>query len=127
MEVIHMNPIPAHPDPVVVGFPVHRSGLDPGSGEPRRKDPVMMLASARIGSRVEWGPAELGAEDHHGVFEQPSLLEIVDQPGDHADAGKASCHSDYVDPETAQRVQGQQLVQLNTAPAHNLPTHDPLL
>jgi phosphomethylpyrimidine synthase len=44
-----------------------------------------------------------------------------------AEAGKASCHSDYVDPETAQRVQGQQLVQLNTAPAHNLPSHDPLL
>jgi phosphomethylpyrimidine synthase len=45
-----------------------------------------------------------------------------------ADAGhKASCHSDYVDPDQAQRLQAaQQLVQLNTAPAHNLPKHDPI-
>ncbi len=41
-----------------------------------------------------------------------------------ADAAKASCHSDYVDPEAAKNVQGQKLVQLNTAPAHNLSTHD---
>ncbi len=41
-----------------------------------------------------------------------------------ADAAKASCHSDYVDPEAAKNVQGQKLVQLNTAPAHNLSTYD---
>jgi phosphomethylpyrimidine synthase len=44
-----------------------------------------------------------------------------------ADAGKASCHSDYVDPDAARRVQGEQLVQLNTAPAHNVPTHDSVI
>ncbi len=44
-----------------------------------------------------------------------------------ADGSKASCHSDFVDPETAKAVQGQQLVQLNTAPAHHLPSHDPIL
>ena len=44
-----------------------------------------------------------------------------------ADDGKASCHSDYVDPDEAKRIQGEQLVQLNTAPAHNLPSHDPLI
>ena len=41
--------------------------------------------------------------------------------------GKASCHSDYVDPDEAKRIQGETLVQLNTAPAHNLPSHDPIL
>jgi phosphomethylpyrimidine synthase len=44
-----------------------------------------------------------------------------------ADAGKASCHSDYVDPEQAQSVQRQRMVQLNTAPAHNLPSHDSVI
>jgi phosphomethylpyrimidine synthase len=44
-----------------------------------------------------------------------------------ADAGKASCHSDYVDPDSARQVQGDRLVQLNTAPAHNVPTHDSVI
>lgn len=44
-----------------------------------------------------------------------------------ADAAKASCHSDYVDPDVAKNLQGQKLVQLNTAPAHNLSTHDSLI
>lgn len=44
-----------------------------------------------------------------------------------ADEAKASCHSDYVDPEAAKNLQGQKLVQLNTAPAHNLSTHDSLI
>ncbi len=45
-----------------------------------------------------------------------------------ADGGaKASCHSDYVDPEEAKQVQRDRLVRLNTAPAHNVPTHDSLI
>ncbi len=40
---------------------------------------------------------------------------------------KASCHSDYVDPETAKELQAKKLVQLNTAPAHNLPSHDSVI
>ena len=44
-----------------------------------------------------------------------------------ADEAKASCHSDYVDPDVAKNLQGQKLVQLNTAPAHNLSTHDSVI
>ena len=44
-----------------------------------------------------------------------------------ADEAKASCHSDYVDPDAAKNLQGQKLVQLNTAPAHNLSTHDSVI
>ena len=33
---------------------------------------------------------------------------------------KASCHSDYVDPEAAQQAQGEVLIQLNTVPAHGM-------
>ena len=44
-----------------------------------------------------------------------------------ADEAKASCHSDYVDPDVAKNLQVQKLVQLNTAPAHNLSTHDSVI
>lgn len=43
------------------------------------------------------------------------------------DDDKASCHSDYVDPDEAKRIQAEKYVQINTAPAHNLPSHDPLI
>ena len=41
-----------------------------------------------------------------------------------ASEGKASCHSDYVDTEEAKQMQTEKLVQLNTAPAHNITKHD---
>ncbi len=41
--------------------------------------------------------------------------------------GKASCHSDYVDADEAKAKQQKKLVQVNTAPAHNLPSHDPVI
>ena len=44
-----------------------------------------------------------------------------------SDSSRAVCHSDYVDPEAAQQLQTQKLVPLNTAPAHNVPTHDSLI
>ena len=45
-----------------------------------------------------------------------------------ADAGrKAACHSDQASPDQARRAQKQAPIALNTAPAHNLPSHDPLI
>ena len=44
-----------------------------------------------------------------------------------AEEGKASCHSDYVDPGTAQSLQQQKLVQVNVAPAFNIATDDRLI
>ncbi len=46
---------------------------------------------------------------------------------DSSHAAKLSCHSDYVDPGTAKQLQEQELVQLNTAQAHNLPKHDSVI
>ena len=44
------------------------------------------------------------------------------------DAGaKAACHSDSVDGDEAKQIQAQKLVKLNTAPAHNIPSHDPVI
>ncbi|MEX2218305.1 MAG: phosphomethylpyrimidine synthase ThiC [Phycisphaerales bacterium] len=40
---------------------------------------------------------------------------------------KASCHSDSVDADAARRVQGEVVVKLNTAPAHNVPKHDSVI
>jgi phosphomethylpyrimidine synthase len=40
---------------------------------------------------------------------------------------RLSCHSDYADPEQAKRLQEDRLVPINTAPAHNVPTHDSLI
>ena len=39
---------------------------------------------------------------------------------------KAACHSDYVDPEEAKKVQGEVFVTLNTAPAHGISSKDRL-
>jgi phosphomethylpyrimidine synthase len=44
-----------------------------------------------------------------------------------AEEGKASCHSDFVDPEMARDLQGSKVVQVNLAPALNLPSHDPII
>jgi phosphomethylpyrimidine synthase len=43
------------------------------------------------------------------------------------DHDRLSCHSDYVDPEVAQRMQRERLTQINTAPAHNVPVHDSVI
>ena len=38
-----------------------------------------------------------------------------------------SCHSDYVDPDKAEQLKQQELVQLNTAEAHGLSKHDSVI
>ena len=49
------------------------------------------------------------------------------KPSPETDAPKPSCHSDFVDPEEAKKVQAQVFVQLNTLPAHNLAGGDRLI
>ena len=50
-----------------------------------------------------------------------------DREGAVPEQPKASCHSDFVDPEAAQQAQGEVLVQLNTAPAHGIASEDRLI
>ncbi len=50
-----------------------------------------------------------------------------DREGAVPDQSKASCHSDFVDPNQAQQAQTEVLVQLNTAPAHGITTEDRLI
>ena len=42
-------------------------------------------------------------------------------------SSRLSCHSDYVDAESARKIQQERLVTLNTAPAHNVPSHDSVI
>ncbi len=51
----------------------------------------------------------------------------LDKAGAVDESGKAACHSDYVDPDEAKRVQGEVMVQLNTAPAHGIASEDRLI
>lgn len=51
----------------------------------------------------------------------------VARSSDQPDEAKPSCHSDFVDEGDAKKIQHEKLVQLNTAPAHNLPSHDSVL
>ena len=68
-----------------------------------------------------------------GVLSPAEIHKLASKAGgegklDKADKGdKAACHSDYVDAGEARRVQREALVQLNTAPAHNVPTHDSVI
>ncbi|CAE7262675.1 thiC [Symbiodinium necroappetens] len=43
------------------------------------------------------------------------------------DDGKASCHSDYVDADEAKKMQGEVVVQLNTAEAHGIRKEDSVI
>ncbi len=44
-----------------------------------------------------------------------------------SESAKLSCHSDFVDAEKAKQIQEEKVVQINTAPAHNVPTHDSVI
>ena len=70
--------------------------------------------------------------EKRGVLSPDEIHKLASKTSKNAKAvageeGKASCHSDYVDPDSAKKIQSENLVQLNTAPAHNIPTHDPLI
>ncbi len=51
----------------------------------------------------------------------------VDQHEADLALAKLSCHSDYVDPETAKQIQRERLVQINTSEAHNISKHDSVI
>ena len=66
----------------------------------------------------------MGEGEHEGTPTESGQAPAQRHEGEEE---KPSCHSDYVDDETAKRLQEEKLVQLNTAPAHNLPKHDSVI
>jgi phosphomethylpyrimidine synthase len=72
--------------------------------------------------------------EQRGVLEPSEIHRLASKtrravaPGQGDDDGKASCHSDHApDEDDARQIQERKVVQLNTAPAHNMPSHDPVI
>jgi phosphomethylpyrimidine synthase len=55
----------------------------------------------------------------------PEVLHKLASKG--KDGEKLACHSDYVDDDTAKRLQEDQVVQLDTRPAHGLSKNDSVI
>ncbi|GIW92116.1 MAG: hypothetical protein KatS3mg110_0157 [Pirellulaceae bacterium] len=66
-----------------VGRAVHVALFQAGSGQPDRKTMGMMVAAvfAAVTLFQTRRPTEFGTEYHHGLFQQPPLLEVLDQAG----------------------------------------------
>jgi phosphomethylpyrimidine synthase len=94
-----------------------RDGATPGA--PKKSAPLTPEQQEILAKRGVLSPEEihrLAAKTKKGMSKEAQ-----------GHAAKLSCHSDYVDPESARQIQAGRLVQVNTAPAHNLPSHDPLI
>jgi phosphomethylpyrimidine synthase len=73
------------------------------------------------------------SEEQRRILEQRGVLDPAEihrlasktRKAVDSDGGEpAACHSDLADDATAQRIQAEKLVPLNTLPAHNIPPHD---
>jgi len=67
----------------------------------------------------------LSPQEIHTLASKTKDLMATDQ--DDAEEDKPSCHSDFVDGDEAKQLQQQKLVQLNTAEAHGISKHDPII
>jgi phosphomethylpyrimidine synthase len=105
--------------------------------KPKKTDALTSEQKQILEQRGVLSPAEihkLGAKKgtkasrHHGIEAgNESGGGVAQAPGPKPQA-RMSCHSDYVDGEEAKRLQREKkVVQLNTAPAHNVPTHDSVI
>ncbi len=65
----------------------------------------------------------LSPEEIHKLAAKKKKKVAAEKGGEDA----PSCHSDYVDPDQAEQLKQQELVQLNTAEAHGLSKHDSVI
>src|SRR5262249_54045383 len=89
---------------------------------------IQEFASGKDGN-FQWDKprrtAALSAEqreilEKRGVLSPEEIHKLASKEArDRAKDSKLSCHSDYVDADEARRLQQEQLVHVNTAPAHN--------
>ena len=82
MEVVDMDHVAGHVDPMLVGGSVRHPPLHATAGEPRGKHPVVMLAAGGSGCGIERGAAKLRGPDDERVVEHPPALEILEKPCD---------------------------------------------
>ncbi|MCA9285282.1 MAG: phosphomethylpyrimidine synthase [Phycisphaerales bacterium] len=98
--------------------------------KPKRTDALTAEQRAILEKRGVLSPEEihrLASKTRKAVGGTRDGAPGAETAGDAVAEAKPSCHSDYVDPETAKRIQQEKLVQLNTAPAHNVPSRDSLI
>ena len=80
VEVVDSNPTFDGLEAELVGGSVDESSFHATAGHPHREaERVMVAAVAVLGDGC---PAELAAPDHQGVVEQPSTLQVGQEPGD---------------------------------------------
>ncbi len=75
-------------------------------------------------------PEQADILKHRGVLSPDEIHKLASKTKKAvgADTGnKASCHSDYVEPETAKQVQEQKLVQIDVRPALGISKHDSVI
>jgi phosphomethylpyrimidine synthase len=94
-------------------------------GAPRKTDALTPEQQETLKQRGVLSPAEI-----HALASKTKKVMTDRAPS--ASAGSSSeskltCHSDYVDPDTAKKLQETKLVTLNTAPAHNLSSRDSVI
>ncbi|MCC5822222.1 MAG: phosphomethylpyrimidine synthase [Planctomycetes bacterium] len=108
-----------------------RLGAGGKPGAPIKSDALSEDQQAILKQRGYLKPEEihkLAAKVKKAVASSPAPAgEVPSEAKAEGVSPKPSCHSDFVDPEEAKKVQAKVLVQLNTAPAHNLPSGDRLI
>jgi hypothetical protein len=87
-----------------------------------QKTRAAMLAVAATASAADCGDPSAPTPSTAG-----SAGGLLSPPANGSSPPKPTCHSDYVSPDAAKRMQEEKLVQLNTAPAHNLPSRDSVI
>ncbi len=93
-----------------------RVGKDGKAGAPVKSDALSLEQQRILESRGYLSPEEI----HRLAAKVKGKVPAREE-------GKAACHSDLVDDDTARRLQREQVVQLNTAPAHGIAKEDRLI
>lgn len=102
---------------------------------PKRSAPLTPEQQETLKQRGVLSPQEIHALATKTKKVMSPSLSPAPNPGGGGDVtsprvtegARLTCHSDYVDPDTAKRLQESKLVPLNTAPAHNLSKHDSVI
>jgi phosphomethylpyrimidine synthase len=102
------------------------SGKAPGMdrGKPVRSDALTAEQREVLEKRGVLRPEEIHA------LSRKKRAGVCDSASEGVKDEKLSCHSDYVDADEAKSLHErakEKLVPLNTAPAHNIPTHDSVI
>ncbi len=104
-----------------------RIGAAGKMGAPIKSDALTPEQQAILESRGYLNPEEIHKLAAKTKGSSPARAGEVAAQRTEGVPSKLACHSDYVDPDEAKALQAQTLVQLNTAPAHNIPNEDRIL